>query len=89
VATDQARLVITPDDQDVLHGYATVLSHLGDTLRWHDNLNSALECYQKELALGQELQQRSPETRYSRGVAVAFSHIGQNVRQHGRLRPIA
>lgn len=78
VATDETMLVISPDDFDVQHAYATDLNHLGATLIHRKNdFNGGLACYKKELEIDQELRRRSSETRYARGVAVAYSHIGQ------------
>jgi len=78
VATDEAMLLLSPQDFDVQHGYATDLKNLGAMLTYHvKNLNAALECYKKELEIEQKLQQRLPETRYARGVAAAYSHVGQ------------
>jgi tetratricopeptide (TPR) repeat protein len=42
-----------------------------------NDLSGGLACYKKELEIDQRLRQRSTETRYARGVAVAYSHIGQ------------
>ena len=78
VATDEAMLAISPEDFDVQHAYATDLNHLGGVLIYGKNdLNGGLACYKKELEIDQKLRQRSTETRYARGVAVAYSHIGQ------------
>jgi non-specific serine/threonine protein kinase/serine/threonine-protein kinase len=78
IATDEVMLAISPDDFDVQHAYATDLNHLGATLIYgKDDLSSGLACYKKELEIDQKLRQRSTETRYARGVAVAYSHIGQ------------
>lgn len=77
VATDETMLAITPDDPEVQHAYATDLNHLAADLGAGDkNLDAALECYKKELGIDQKLRQRSPEPRYARGVAVAYSYIG-------------
>jgi serine/threonine protein kinase len=78
VATDEAMLLLSPQDFDVQHGYATDLKNLGVMLTYHvKDLHAALECYKKELEIEQRLRQRLPETRYARGVAAAYSHVGQ------------
>lgn len=78
VATDEAMLAISPDDLDVQHAYATDLNHLGGVLIYSaKDFTGGLACYKKELEIDQKLRQRSTETRYARGVAVAYSHIGQ------------
>jgi tetratricopeptide (TPR) repeat protein len=71
-------LLLSPQELDLLHGYATDLQQLGVILTYHGkDLNAALECYKKDLEIEQKLRQRSPETRYARGVAAAYSHVGQ------------
>jgi eukaryotic-like serine/threonine-protein kinase len=78
LATDEAVLAISPDDTAVQYEHARDLINLGSTLGGQDrDLSAALECYEKALKIDQELRQRSPDTRYVRGVAVAYSHIGQ------------
>jgi eukaryotic-like serine/threonine-protein kinase len=78
IATDELMLALSPDDFDVQHAYATDLNHLGGVLIYGENdLTGGLACYKKELEIDQRLRQRSTETRYARGVAVAYSHIGQ------------
>jgi tetratricopeptide (TPR) repeat protein len=84
VATDGVMLAIAPDDFDVQHAYATDLNHLAGTLIYGEkDLNGGLAYYKKELEIDQELRRRSPETRYARGVAVAYSHIGQTYERLG------
>ncbi len=78
VATDEAMLLLSPQDFDVQHAYATDLVNLGVILTYHEkDLNAALACYKKELGIDQRLRERSADTRYARGVAVAYSHLGQ------------
>jgi len=78
IATDELMLALSPDDFDVQHAYATDLNHLGGVLIYAENdFTGGLACYKKELEIDQRLRQRSAETRYARGVAVAYSHIGQ------------
>jgi len=78
IATDELMLALSPDDFDAQHAYATDLNHLGGVLIHGENdLPGGLACYKKELEIDQRLRQRSTETRYARGVAVAYSHIGQ------------
>jgi eukaryotic-like serine/threonine-protein kinase len=76
VATDETVLAISPDDPEAQHAYATDLNHLAGILGAEDNSLAALECYKKELTIDQKLRERSPEARYARGVAVAYSYIG-------------
>jgi serine/threonine protein kinase len=84
VATDETMLAISPDDFDIQHAYATDLSHLGGVLIYGKNdLHGGLSCYKKELEIDQKLRQRSKETRYARGVAVAYSRIGQTYEKLG------
>jgi len=78
IATDEVTLLLSPQDFDVQHAYAVDLEHLGVILTYHaKDLNAALECYKKDLEIEQKLRQGSPETRYARGVAAAYSHVGQ------------
>jgi eukaryotic-like serine/threonine-protein kinase len=78
VLTDEAMLALSPNDLDVQHGYAVDLNNLGVRLTYHEkDLNGALTCFRKELEIEQDLRQHSQDTRYSRGVAVAYSHVGQ------------
>jgi tetratricopeptide (TPR) repeat protein len=84
IATDEFMLAIAPDDVDVQHAYATDLNHLAGTLIYGEkDLNGGLAYYKKELEIDQELRRRSPETRYARGVAVAYSRIGQTYNRLG------
>lgn len=77
VTTAETMLAISPDDPEIQHAYATDLNHLAAALADGDkNLAAALACYKKELAIDEKLRQRSPEPRYARGVAVAYSYIG-------------
>ncbi len=77
-ATDELMLALSPDDFDVQHAYATDLVHLGGMLTYHEkDLNAALACFKKELGIDQKLREHSADTRYARGVAVAYSHLGQ------------
>ena len=82
LATDEALLAITTNDLDVQHAYATDLNHLGASLGGKD-LAAALDCYNKELAIDEKLQQRSSDPRYARGVAVAYSHLAQTYEKIG------
>jgi serine/threonine protein kinase len=78
VDTDEAMLALSAEDLDVQHGYAVDLNNLGVLLTYHmKDLNGALACFKKELEIDQSLRQRSSDTRYARGVAVAYSHVGQ------------
>ncbi len=78
ITTDEIMLALSPDDFDVQHAYATDLVHLGGILTYHEkDLNAALACFKKELEIDQKLRERSADTRYARGVAVAYSHLGQ------------
>ena len=72
---DEALLVIAPDDPGIQHAYANDLNNLGGTL--DDDPKAALECYSKQLEIEQKLYKRSPEARYARGIAHAYSHIAQ------------
>ena len=74
LAMDEATLRIKPDDLHTLDGYAIDLSNIGGHLERTDP-KSALPYYQKELEIEQELHRRSTETRYTRGVAIAYGHI--------------
>jgi eukaryotic-like serine/threonine-protein kinase len=75
LATDEALLAINPNDPDIQHAYANDLNRFGGTL--DDDPKAALEYYYKQLEIEQKLYQRSQETRYARGIANAYSHIGQ------------
>jgi len=78
VATDETMLAIAPDDLDIQHSYATDLNHLGVVLTYDEkDLNRALACFKEELEIDQKLRERSADTRYARGVATAYSHVGQ------------
>ena len=78
IATDELMLALSPDDSDVQHAYATDLVHLGGILTYHEkDLSAALACFKKELGIDQKLREHSADTRYVRGVAVAYSHLGQ------------
>jgi len=78
VTTDEVMLALSPDDSDAQHAYATDLVNLGIILTYHEkDLNAALACFKKELGIDQKLRERSADTRYARGVAVAYSHLGQ------------
>jgi serine/threonine protein kinase len=78
VDTDEAMLALSVEDLDVQHGYAIDLNSLGVLLTYHKkDLNGALACFKKALEIDQSLRQRSSDTRYARGVAVAYSHVGQ------------
>ena len=78
VATDETMLALSPDDLDVQYGYAIDLQNLGVMLTYHaKDLNGALACFKKELEINGNLRLRSPDTRYARGVAVAYSRVGQ------------
>jgi non-specific serine/threonine protein kinase/serine/threonine-protein kinase len=78
VRTDEAMLALSPDDLDVKHGYATDLNNLGTMLTYHEkDLSGALACFKKELQIDQDLRHHSADTRYARGVAVGYSHVGQ------------
>ena len=72
---DEILLTIAPDDPATLHAYAIGLNHIAGSLDAEDP--SALQYYNKELEIDQRLWKRSPEPRYARGVALAYSHIGQ------------
>jgi eukaryotic-like serine/threonine-protein kinase len=74
LATDEALLAINPNDPDVQHAYANDLNRFAGTL---DDDKAALEYCYKQLEIEQKLYQRSPETRYARGMAHAYSHIAQ------------
>ena len=53
-------------------GLGTVLTH------HEEDLSGALACFKKELQIDQERRRRrSTDTRYSRGVAMGYSHVGQ------------
>lgn len=75
LAADEALLAINPSDPDVQHAYANDLNRFGGTL--DDDPKAALGYYYKQLEIEQKLYQRSPETRYARGIAHAYSHIAQ------------
>jgi non-specific serine/threonine protein kinase/serine/threonine-protein kinase len=78
VLTDETMLALSPSDLDVQHGYAVDLNNLGVLLTYHEkDLNGALASFEKELEIEWNLRQRSPDARYARGVAVAYSHVGQ------------
>ena len=78
ITIDEIMLALSPDDFDVQHAYATDLVHLGGILTYHEkDLNAALACFKKELEIDQKLRERFADTRYARGVAVAYSHLGQ------------
>jgi eukaryotic-like serine/threonine-protein kinase len=78
LATDEALLAITPDDLEVQYSYAIDLSDRGVSLTYHGkDLNAALACFKKGLEIDQRLRERSADPRYARGVAAAYSHIGQ------------
>jgi len=78
IATDELMLALSPYDFDVQHAYATDLVSLGVILTYHEkDLNAALACFKKELGIDQKLREHSADTRYARGVAVAYSHLGQ------------
>ena len=83
LATDEALLAINPDDLGIQHAYANDLNYVGGTL---EDPNAALACYNKELEIEQKLYQHSPETRYGRGIAVSYSHIGQTYEGMGDYR---
>ena len=72
---DEALLAIASDDPGIQHAYANDLNNLGGTL--DDDPKAALECYYKQLEIEQKLYKRSPEARYARGIAHAYSHIAQ------------
>ena len=75
VATDKVLLTIKPDDPAVLDAYATDLNHLGAALESSDP-KGALEYFNNELQIEKKLQQGSPQTRYARGIATSYSHLG-------------
>ena len=78
IATDELLLALSPDDFEAQHDYATDLVNLGGILTYHEkDLDGALACFKKELGIEQRLRERSADTRYARGVAVAYSHLGQ------------
>lgn len=78
VTTDEIMLAIAPHDLEVQHAYATDLNHLGGVLTYDKkDLEGALACFKKELGIDQQLRERSTDTRYARGVATAYSHVGQ------------
>jgi eukaryotic-like serine/threonine-protein kinase len=78
ITTDELMLALSPDDLDVQHAYANDLVNLGVILTYREkDLNAALACFKKELGIDQKLRERSADTRYARGVAVAYSHLGQ------------
>jgi serine/threonine protein kinase len=78
VATDETMLALSPDDLDVQYGYAVDLHNLGVMLTYHaKDLDGALACSIKELEINRKLRLLSPDTHYARGVAVAYSHVGQ------------
>ena len=84
ITTDELMLALSPDDLDVQHAYATDLNHLGGILTYSEkDLGAALASYKKELEIDQKLRERSGETRYARGVAVAYSHLGQTYQRLG------
>lgn len=74
LAVDEAALRIKPDDLHTLDGYAIDLSAIGTYLGRTDP-RSALPYYQKELEIEKELHRRSTETRYTRGIAIAYGQI--------------
>jgi serine/threonine protein kinase len=74
LAVDEAALRIKPDDLHTLDGYAIDLSAIGTYLGRTDP-RSALPYYQKELEIEKELHRRSTETRYTRGMAIAYGQI--------------
>jgi len=84
LAADEALLAITPNDADLLHAYAIDLSHFGGT--FDDDPRAALKYYYKELEIEQKLYQHQRETRYARGIAHAYSHIGQTYDDIGDSR---
>ncbi len=87
IDTDELMLALSPDDFDVQHAYATDLVNLGGILTHHEkDLKAALACFQKELGIDQRLRERSADTRYARGVAVAYSHLGQAYDRLGDAR---
>jgi tetratricopeptide (TPR) repeat protein len=78
LATDEALLAITPDDLEVQYSYASDLNDRGVSLTYHGkDLNAALACFKKGLEIDEKLRERSADPRYARGVAAAYSHIGQ------------
>ena len=78
IATDEAMLSLSPDDLDVQYGYSVDINNLGGILTYHEkDLNGALRCFKKELEIDRNLRKRSSDTRYARGVAVGYSHLGQ------------
>jgi eukaryotic-like serine/threonine-protein kinase len=87
ITTDELMLALSPDDFDVQHAYATDLVSLGVILTYHEkDLTAALACFKKELGIDQKLRERSADTRYARGVAVAYSHLGQAYDRLGDTR---
>ena len=76
LAVDEAALRIKPDDLHTLDGYAIDLSAIGTYLGRTDP-RSALPYYQKELEIEKELHRRSTETRYTRGMAIAYGQIAR------------
>jgi serine/threonine protein kinase len=87
LATDEALLAITPDDLEVQYSYAIDLNDRGVSLTYHGkDLNAALECFKKGLEINQRLRERSADPRYARGVAAAYSHIGQGYDRLGDIK---
>jgi eukaryotic-like serine/threonine-protein kinase len=87
LATDEALLTITPDDSEVQYSYATDLNDRGVSLTYHGkDLNAALACFKKGLEIDEKLRERSADPRYARGVAAAYSHIGQGYDRLGDIK---
>lgn len=74
LGADEEMLRLRPDDIHALDGYAIDLAHVAGSLQGTDR-SAALEYYKKELGIEQKLHQRSTETRYARGVAIAYNQI--------------
>jgi tetratricopeptide (TPR) repeat protein len=74
LASDEQMLRLKPDDLPSLDGYAIDLAHVAGSLQDSDK-SAALDYYNQELAIEQKLHQRSTETRYARGVAIAYNQI--------------
>ncbi len=82
LSTDEEMLRLKPEDLHSLDGYAIDLAHIAVSLQDTDK-RAALEYFQKELEIEQNLHQRSTEIRYARGVAVAY---GQIASEHDKMK---
>jgi non-specific serine/threonine protein kinase/serine/threonine-protein kinase len=82
IVVDEIMLTIDPDNPSILFGYANDLLHTGAALEGNDD-KAALERYTKVLGIEENLHQRSADVRYTRGIARAYSHIGETYERMG------